>query len=253
MKKIEAIIFDWAGTTVDYGCMAPIKAMQAAFAHSNLDISLQEIRKPMGLAKLEHIKAVLAEKNRKFTDEEIDKIYHYFERHIMTNLHEFTDLIPGILEVQEYLRQRNIKIGSTTGYTKAMMDIVSLEAHKKGYQPDCIITPDQVTQGRPQPFMLQRNLLRLGINDIGAVVKVGDTIADILEGVNAGCWSIGVIRGSSMLGLSVDEANHITDEEFAKRSQEVKNQMHAAGAHFVMEKMSDLPNVIKKIEEGQLC
>lgn len=253
MKQIEAIIFDWAGTTVDYGCMAPLKAMQAAFAHSNIEVSLEEIRKPMGLAKLEHIKAVLVNLHKDLNDEEIENIYDFFERNIMTNLHEYTDLIPGILQVQEYLRNRNIKIGSTTGYTKAMMNIVAYEANKKGYRPDCIITPDQVTQGRPQPFMLQQNLLRLGINDISCVVKVGDTIADILEGVNAGCWSIGVIRGSSMLGLSATEAAQCDKDELQRRSLEVKSQMHAAGAHFVMNEISELPNVIKAIEEGQLC
>ena len=31
MRQLEAVIFDWAGTTVDYGCFAPVEAFIKAF------------------------------------------------------------------------------------------------------------------------------------------------------------------------------------------------------------------------------
>lgn len=252
MTHTEAVIFDWAGTTVDFGCMAPLKAMQTAFAEHEIEVSLDAIRKPMGLAKFDHIKLVLLNLKPDATDEEAQAIYNAFERSIMANLQNFADLIPGILEVQEYLRSREIRIGSTTGYTKAMIKIVSGEARKKGYVPDCIITPEHVSQGRPHPFMLQQNMLRMGLHEKSRIIKVGDTIADILEGVNAGCWSIGVVRGSSMLGLSAGEIEKMAVEEYKQRCERIKNEMHAAGAHFVLENISELPDIIKTIEESQL-
>ncbi len=250
MKRIEAIIFDWAGTTVDYGCMAPLQAMQEAFLRHELNISLAEIRKPMGLAKLEHIKEVLAGKKVTATTQDIQTIYTNFEANIMLNLHRYTDLIPGILEVQTYLREHDIKIGSTTGYTQAMIDIVASAARKAGYQPDCIVTPDQVTRGRPYPYMLQQNLEALDIQDIHSVIKVGDTLVDIQEGINAGCWSVGVIRGSSMLGLQASEVAELSESELKQRTRKIKEEMSAAGAHYVLDSINELPAIIHTIQSG---
>lgn len=104
------------------------------------------------------------------------------------------------------LREQGIRIGSTTGYTHAMMDIVSVEASKKGYEPDALVTPEDVgDKGRPAPYMIFRNMQLLGIEDVRQVIKVGDTASDMKEGKNAGVFTIGVLEGSSALGLSEEE------------------------------------------------
>ena len=202
MKQLEAVIFDWAGTTVDYGCMAPILAMKHAFLQQELSITLDEIREPMGMLKIDHIKAILnmervkLDFNEKFgrysEHHDIQKIYDQFEIHIFSMLHEHTEIIPGVLDVQSYLRNHGIKIGSTTGYTKKMIDIVAESAKDQGYEPDFIIAADQTKRGRPYPYMLHQNLMALDIQDTRSVMKVGDTLVDIQEGLYAGCWTIGV-------------------------------------------------------------
>ncbi len=259
MKQLEAVIFDWAGTTVDYGCMAPVLAMKNAFLQHDLEVTLAEIREPMGMLKIDHIKTMLnmeriklgfhQKHGRDSAHHDIQAIYAQFEMNIFAMLHEHTDLIPGILNVQDYLRNNHIKIGSTTGYTKKMMDIVSESAKKQGYAPDFMIAADEVKRGRPYPYMLHQNLAALDIMDTRAVIKVGDTLVDIQEGLHAGCWTVGVVKGSSMLGLAKNEVDALPDHELQQRIQHIKYQMFAAGAHYVLENIAELPLVIDFIHQ----
>lgn len=257
MGQIEAVIFDWAGTTVDYGCMAPIYAMQDAFSHANLSITLDEIRKPMGMLKIDHIKTVLDmdrvknhfhEVFKRYPEmNDIQSIYKQFEKNIFANLDQYTTLIDGILSVQEYCRKKAIKIGSTTGYTKEMVKIVAESAKQQGYTPEHIVASDQVKQGRPYPYMLFENLVALNVKDMRKVLKVGDTIVDIEEGLYAGCWTIGVVKGGSMMGLSEDETNALSATELNQRVKKVRYQMLTAGADYVIDSIGDLPFIIDLI------
>lgn len=254
MKQLEAVIFDWAGTTIDYGCMAPIVAMQHAFQKKEIPVTLAEIRRPMGMLKLDHIKTIMAMERVKTAFKEkhgrthelidIQYIYEEFEKTIFSVLHQHTKMIDGVLDIQNYLRNNNIKIGSTTGYTKEMIAIVAENARQQGYLPDYIVSADQVKRGRPYPYMLQHNLAALDIMDTRAVVKVGDTIVDVEEGLYAGCWSVGVIKGSSELGLTKNEINKMDSDELEKKIKKVRYQMLAAGAHFVIDDISELLFVI---------
>jgi len=259
MKQLEAIIFDWAGTTVDYGCMAPILAMKHAFLQQELSITLDEIREPMGILKIDHIKAILNmdrvklsfnEKYGRYAEHhDIQKIYAQFEMNIFSMLHEHTEIIPGVLDVQSYLRDHHIKIGSTTGYTKKMIDIVAESAKDQGYIPDFIIAADQVNRGRPYPYMLHQNLVALDIMDTRSVMKVGDTLVDIQEGLYAGCWTIGVVKGSSMLGLSKNEIDTMHHDDLKQRTEQIKYQMLHAGAHYVIDNIAELPLIIELINK----
>lgn len=259
MSQVEAVIFDWAGTTVDYGCMAPIYAMQEAFKQQGLSVTLEEIRQPMGMLKLDHIKTVLnmervksnfsAAHGRAHEQHDIETIYQTFETKIFSILHEHTAVIPGFLNVQDFLREQKIKIGSTTGYTKRMMDIVAASAASQGYKPDCIVAADEVKHGRPYPYMIYQNLQTLGVKNIERVIKVGDTIVDIAEGRNAGCYSVGVIKGSSMLGLTEAEVAELSATQLQDRVTTIKYAMLEAGADHVLETINELPWLIKLLGE----
>lgn len=258
MKQVEAVIFDWAGTTVDYGCMAPVHAMKEAFHASGMDISLDEIRKPMGLLKIDHISSIMnldrvrndfiKTHGRQFDQADIVRVYQQFENNIFSTLHHHTRIIGGILTVQDYLRSRQIRMGSTTGYTREMISVVSADAKAQGYCPDVIVSSDQVRHGRPYPYMLHHNLAELEVKNINSVIKVGDTLVDIQEGINAGCWSVGVIIGGSMLGLSQEEVESMPEHELRLRVRNIKYEMLAAGADYVMENIDELPDLIESME-----
>ena len=161
MKKIECIIMDWAGTAVDYGCFAPVAAFIEAFAEKGLVIDVVQTRKPMGLPKIQHIRELLsmpdvneqftARYQRAWTEEDVVELNRLFEKHLFASLENYTDPIPGVIPTLEKLRAAGIKIGSTTGYTREMMDVVLPAAQAKGYHVDYCATPNLLPAGRPVP------------------------------------------------------------------------------------------------------
>ena len=147
----------------------------------------------------------------------------------------------------EQLRREGIRIGSTTGYTDAMMKIVQPGAAAQGYTVDCLVTPDHLPAGRPAPYMIYRNMTELAIPSVDEVVKVGDTIADIREGLNAKVCSVGVITGSNELGLTEEEYKTMPEPELYTLKQEVRERMMAAGAHYVLDNIRELPDLIHNL------
>ena len=174
-------------------------------------------------------------------------MYASFEKHLFASLKDFTTPIPGVLETMAMLREQGIKIGSTTGYTAKMMEIVRPGAEARGYRVDNLVTPNEVPAGRPAPYMIYKNMIDLAIPSVDNVVKVGDTIADIKEGVNAKVWSVGIVTGSNEMGLTEEEYNHRSSDELIELKREVRERMLNAGAHFVLDNIMELPSCIEKI------
>ena len=237
-RKIKAVIFDWAGTTVDYGCFAPVQAFSEVFKEFGVTPTMEEVRKPMGMLKIDHIRTMLKMDriqtcwqevyNRPSNEEDVQKMY-------------------AVYAIKE-LRDKNIKIGSTTGYTDKMMEIVTKQAEKNGYKPDTWFSPDSVNlKGRPYPYMIFQNIRALEIKSVENVLKVGDTISDIKEGKNAGVLTIGVIEGSSEMGLSKEEYKAMTKEEQEAKCDKVKTAFIEAGADDVILNMSELNTYIDNL------
>jgi phosphonoacetaldehyde hydrolase len=255
-NTIKAIILDWAGTTVDYGCFAPVEAFTRAFTAFGIAPEMEETRAPMGMQKRAHIEKMLDgarlsnlwkdRHGRPRTQSDIDEIYDRFEPALFEVLENYTDPLPGVVETVAKIREMGIAIGSTTGYTQAMMDVVALSAKAKGYAPDCLVCPDETGGiGRPYPYMLWRNLEKLGVLSIGNVLKIGDTSADIHEAKNAGCLSVGVLRGSSMLGLTINELATKSPEETLDLFETAKRKYKESGADFIIEDFTALPELIE--------
>ena len=171
--KFDGIIFDWAGTTVDYGCFAPVKAFIDAFESFGITPTLEEVRKPMGMLKIDHVRTMLSmdrisrlweEKyGRPWNEEDVHQVYELSERLILKIVEQYSDPKPYVVETVDALRAMGLKIGSTTGYNDAMMALVVPEAAKAGYAPDCWFSPDATGQkGRPWPYMIFRNMEALG-------------------------------------------------------------------------------------------
>lgn len=257
-KQIQGVIFDWAGTTVDFGCFAPVRAFREAFlAVAKLEVTTDEIRQPMGMAKREHIRTMLGMARietefetihgRDWNEVDVDRIYESFEKHLFATLQNYAEPIDGVIEVVEHLRKEGFRIGSTTGYTRAMMDVVEPAARAKGYAPDACVTPDGLPAGRPAPFMIYRNMMALDLRDPERIVKVGDTLEDIREGCAAGVWSVGVIIGSSEMALTREETAALSPEALEREVARVRKAMIDAGAHYTILTIDELPEVIERI------
>ena len=225
-KNIEAVIFDWAGTTVDYGCFAPVKAFAEVFRQAGIEPTMDEVREPMGKSP---------------SEPDIDQLYASFEDKLLGILDEFADPKPYVLEVTARLRELGIKIGSTTGYTDEMMQIVVPKAKEAGYEPDAWFSPNSVgNAGRPYPYMIFKNMEALKVTSIDHVIKVGDTISDIKEGKNAGVYTIGVVEGSSEMGLTESEYNALPEAEKKEKADAVTIRFMDAGADAVILNMKEL-------------
>ncbi len=260
MKKIEAVIFDWAGTTVDFGCFAPVNVFIDIFQKAGINVTMSEAREPMGMLKIDHIRAMLSmprisklwkeRYGRDFNEDDVNDLYNKFEPALMESLSNYTDPIPGVINTVQALKEDGLKIGSTTGYTSKMMDIVVPNALKKGYQPDFYITADDTNSyGRPYPYMIFRNMEKLKLSSTRQVVKVGDTVSDIQEAINAGIWSVGVIIGSSLMGLSKEEFEQLSPDEKAEIIANMKKKFLDNGADFTIETMEELPKIIDLINK----
>lgn len=257
-RAVKGVIFDWAGTTIDYGCVAPVAVIQKLFAQRGIVVTNDDARRDMGLLKIDHLRKLvqipsvrsqIESKEGKFDDEKyVRDIFGSFDTEIKKVLKDYCDPILGVRDVVNYLRTKEIKIGSTTGYTKEMMDIVLPIAKSKGYSPDFLVTSDQVPKGRPYPWMVFRNAEQLGLDELHKVVKVGDTVADIREGISAGCWTVGILEGGSEVGLGVSERLKVKDDKFEQLKQKARDTYVTAGADFIINSIDDLPSVVEEIE-----
>ncbi|MBB5264851.1 phosphonoacetaldehyde hydrolase [Catenibacillus scindens] len=255
--KFDGIIFDWAGTTVDYGCFAPVKAFIDAFESFGITPTLEEVRKPMGMLKIDHVRTMLSmdrisrlweEKyGRPWNEEDVCQVYEQSERLILKIVEQYSDPKPYVVETVDALRAMGLKIGSTTGYNDAMMALVVPEAAKAGYAPDCWFSPDATGQkGRPWPYMIFRNMEALGLQNVARVMKVGDTVADIKEGKNAGVVTVGIIEGSSVMGLTREEYEALSPQEKQAADERTKKVYEDAGADFVMQDIRGILELIKE-------
>lgn len=254
---IKLAVFDWAGTTVDYGSFAPNDVFGMVFEDAGIHLTRQEINGPMGMEKKAHIRALLSLDTasaqwreiygRNWSEEDVESLYDKFEEKLYEVVKEYSVPIEGVVETIEILRKNGMKVGSTTGYNNMIMNQVIPAAEEHGYRPDCIVTPDVTGIGRPTPFMLFECMRKLDVYPPKAVVKVGDTIADILEGKNAGAWSIGILTGSNLLGLRKEEYEQLSAEELAKKKAEATEKYLKAGADLVIDSIRELPAAIEEI------
>jgi phosphonoacetaldehyde hydrolase len=256
--RLKALVLDWAGTTVDFGSLAPARTMQKLFAGVGIALTEQETRQHMGLPKKEHIRGILSIRRIREAwsklrgngpgDADVDEMYAEFIPLQFSCLDEYSAVIPGVLEAVERFRGRGLKIGSTTGYTRAMLDLLLESSAKLGYCPDCSLTPEEAGAGRPHPFMMYESAVRLQVYPLAAIAKIGDTPADIREGLNAGAWSIGVAGTGNRIGLSADELFALPEAEKESRLAAARDELENAGAHYVIDTLADADAVLDEID-----
>lgn len=257
-QQIEMVIFDWAGTTVDYGSSAPVHVFDKTFRKEGIVLTKEQINEPMGMEKKAHIRQLLTMeevdkewkslKEGSWTEEDVQRLYENFEATLAEIVAEYSTPIKGVVETVNQLRTMGLKIGSTTGYTSEMMENVIEGASKAGYSPDCIITPDIAGGSRPTPFMIYEAMKQLDVHSPKTVVKVGDTISDIKEGKNANSWSVGLLEGSNLLGLTEEEYNDMDPDRLQELKDQTAKKYYASGADFVIDSIKELPELINRID-----
>jgi phosphonoacetaldehyde hydrolase len=257
-SAIQAVVFDWAGTMIDFGCRAPVVALREVFAEAGGGISEAEARADMGKAKRDHVRALMAlprvaglwteHHGAAPTEAEVDRLHDAVEPKMRAAARDCATLIPGAAELVADLRGRGVKIGSTTGYTRPMMaDILPLAA-EQGYTPDVVICAGETAAGRPSPLMMLKALVELGAWPARACVKVDDAVVGIGEGLEVGAWTIGLSASGNGVGLAREALAILQKAERAARIEASAQALRDAGAHYVVESVADLGPVLAEIE-----
>lgn len=258
LSPLQAVIFDWAGTLVDFGSLAPTQIFVEAFATFGITITLAQARGPMGLSKWDHIYQLLQEQSiaaqwqsvfgRVPSNEDVDAIYARFMPMQIAKVGEFSAPIAGAVELLQWLRVNGLKVGSCSGYPREVLNQLLPQAEAAGLKPDYVVAGDELEAGgRPGPFMALANVLALGIGDVRACVKVDDTVPGIEEGLRAGMWTVGLSLSGNEVGYSVEEFARADAAEVDARVAVAEAKLKAAGAHYVVRSVADLPEVLAKI------
>ena len=251
---VKMVVLDWAGTTLDFGCMAPSGAFVRAFSERGLDVTIAEVRGPMGLHKKDHLREMLrmarigsaweAAHGRPWQESDVDDLYRSVTPMQVAAAAEHAELVPNLIDDIRRLRDVGIKIAGSTGYFVEAAEVCYTRAAQQGYVPDFSICADEVPAGRPAPWMIYRCMEALGVYPPTAVAKVGDTVVDIRDGLNAGVWSIGVVDSSNEMGLSLAEFRSLAPGERDARRKRVASIFRDAGAHAVVNTLAELPRAL---------
>ena len=257
--KVKGMVLDWSGTTADAYVLAPAVVFVEVFKKQEVEISMTEARGPMGLRKDLHIKALTEDPEIRgrwksvhgnYPDQgDVDRMFADFVPMQLDCLRQYTTLLPHVAEVTQKFQKDGLKIGSTTGFVRSMVDILEEDARKQGYTPDASVAGDEVVNGaRPKPFMVYRNLDLMDVHPIQSVVKVDDTISGVGEALEAGCWGVGIARYSNYMDVnSLEQAESLPEEEIQRRLGLTREILRKAGDHYVIDTFDQLPEVIEDV------
>lgn len=254
---VKAVVFDWAGTMIDFGCTAPVRALIGVFSDEGLPLTEAEARRDMGKAKLDHLRALftdptvsarwIARKGTPPSEADVDRLYRALVPAMTEAAAKSSTLIPGAAETVAALHALGVRIGSGTGYTREMMaDILPLAA-AQGYAPDVVVCAGETPSGRPAPLMTWKALIELDAWPARACIKVDDAPVGIEEGRLAGCWTVGLSASGNGVGLDVNALAALTADDRAERLRSSARALEAAGADFVVEDVSQLMPVVHDI------
>ncbi len=257
--SVKAVVFDWAGTVIDFGSLAPLNAFRLLFQRHGIEITVEEARQPMGAEKWDHIQQLLmmprigeawTEATGQVADKAtVDDLYEEFIPVQIEAIAQRSTLIPGVVEMFNDLTARGIAVGGNTGYGSDMVTDMVKSAADQGYRPQSIVCATDVPRGRPFPHMLWQNLLELKIESVQSVVKVDDTVPGIAEGLNAGCWTVAVTSSGNEVGLDEDQWLALSGTEQQALKQKATDKFEASGAHYIIDSVADLIAVIDDIEQ----
>ena len=257
--QVKGLILDWSGTTADAYVLAPAVVFVQVFQKHGVEVTMSEARGPMGLRKDLHIKAMteISEIRERWhgihgqypNQEDVDRMFEDFVPMQLDCLRNYTTLLPLVAETTQSLQKQGIKIGSTTGFLRSMVDILEEDARKQGYTPDASVAGDEVINGaRPKPFMVYRNLDLMDVHPIQSVIKVDDTVSGVGEALEAGCWGVGIARYSNYMDMdTLEEAASLSEDEIKRRALHTRTLLQKAGAHYVIDTWEQMLDVIEDV------
>lgn len=256
--ELSAVVFDWAGSMIDFGSRAPVEVFRSVFESSGVPVTEAQARGPMGSAKRDHIKALLiglddvrtrwAERHgAEPTEADVDRLYEQFLPLQKEVLGRHCTPIPGVVDLLAALAAAGVPVGSTTGYTRDLMSVVLPLAKEAGVAPAAAVCSDDVPVGRPRPWMLLEALKRLDAAPVWRAVKFDDTPMGVTAARNAGCWGVGLAASGNALGVTAEEWAATPEADRPARLAPIEATFRDAGAHYVIPTAADAPAALSEI------
>ncbi len=256
---VRAVILDWGGTAVDFGSFGNIEPIIEGFRENWVQIAAEQAREGIGLSTWDHIGAILRQESVLETwgdvygappsEYDIRKLLMSVENFSANAAGAHAQLVPGLIETVSFLREEGIRIGSCSSRGFQALDALSEAAKELGYSPDSMVCSTDVPGGRPFPWMCYQNAINLETYPLESIVKIGDTVPDIQEGLNARVWTVAVTKTSGELGMSIEETEQAETAELRNQLSRLEKRFLDAGAHFVMEGIWDCPKIIQQIND----
>jgi phosphonoacetaldehyde hydrolase len=248
-ERFDLVIVDWAGTMVDFGCQAPVRALIEAFGAEGVVIDEATARRDMGKAKSDHVRSLLnepavaaawrARHGRAVNEADVDAVIARLGPLMRKHAASAATLIPGARAAFDSLRAAGLRVASSTGYTREMLQPVLARAAQQGYVPEHVVCSGETPAGRPSPLMIYKACAELGVWPLSRVVKVDDATVGIAEGKAAGAFTVGVASGNT-LGLSLEALQALPSHERDNRLESARQALRSAGADLVVDSIADL-------------
>ena len=244
---------------IDFGCVAPVRALLQVFESEGVDLTVEEARRDMGKAKLDHLNAIFANpevaarweaaKGAAPQASDVERLYAALTPAMKAAMAESAALIPGAREAADTLKSLGVRIGSGTGYTREMMADILASAAQQGYAPEVVVCAGETPSGRPAPLMAWKALIELDAWPARACIKVDDAPVGIEEGKAAGCWTVGLSASGNGVGLDAKAFAALEPHDRRERLAASEAALRAAGADYVIEDVSQLMPVVHEIAQ----
>jgi len=250
---IKACVFDLGGTIVDKYSLSPLVSLQKAFSLKKIFVPNKLIIQDMGTRKFKHIQLLCNENlintqfrihnDRDISTVDMESIYNDFNDIQIQHMRLYLNVIPETSYIMRYLQDHSIKTGITTGFNKEQMDIAINLLRNNHIKIDSTVSSDFIS--RPHPYMIHTNMKQLQIEDPTQVIKIDDTCVGIQEGINAGCYTVGVARWS--VNMNMFSLDALTKDDIKNKLIISRKTLQDAGADFVIDSLDELPSIIKTI------
>jgi len=262
---VQALIFDNAGTIVDFGCIAPVMAFVEIFKRRDVDITVPEARQPMGAAKRDHIVQLLAmprvaeawqaQHGATAEESDVDEMYADFLPLQIQCLADYSTVIPGTAALLANAREAGMKIATTTGYPREVMDVLAKTLSAQGLEPDARICASDVAHGRPYPDMCLQAAMGVGATDVRGCVNIDDSAPGLEAGLAAGMWTIGLACSGNEVGLSHEEWSALSAEAQKDAFEAARVGLDKTGVHYVVPTVEDvqpcLDDIARRLAAGE--
>ena len=264
-SQIRACVFDLGGTIVDRYSVSPFFSLKRAFMKNNIKISDRVILKDMGMSKSEHIGKILCDnyvqrdwflEYDKYPDpNDADMIYEDFKVE-QNKESKVINILPETKSTFEYLKERNVKIGITTGFDKDNMDLILSRMEDEGLYVDGSVSSTCLLRSRPYPDMMNKLKEDFKIENNYQIVKFDDTPIGIKEANNGDYWSVGVVKWSTLMEIVEPEdvmgVGLMASDEYNKRLMNARKTLIDSEADFVVNDLTKINDVFREVHRSIL-